>query len=114
MVKQHGGNAAGDTVRSIPFGLAFQTGENLGLLRRQTNKSCAHGFIIARHPVIVSLFMRTCVAVQRIFDSSAEALPPQPLSHRMGEGGVGLSSIENDFPLTTLIRPAATFSRSGE
>jgi len=29
----------------------------------------------------------------------------------MGEGGVGLSSIENDFPLTTLIRPAATLTR---
>ena len=32
----------------------------------------------------------------------------------MGEGGVGLSSLNNDFPLTTLIRPAATFSRSSE
>jgi hypothetical protein len=36
---------------------------------------------------------------------------PQPLSHPMGEGGVGLCSSKSDFPLTTLIRPAATLTR---
>src|SRR6266851_4119046 len=61
MVKQHGVNTAGDTVRSVPFGFAFQSREVLGFFGRQTKKSCAHAFMITCGSNLVSLFIRVCV-----------------------------------------------------